>query len=633
MFRAFFRRLALAASLVVLLALFILLIIGAVYPHSSKASGSTVQLSTLHDSRISNQQTGIKSRLHPTILQNVSTHPIPFQVASHTVCNPCGSGDLVLNNGSVQLRPKAYLIFWGPNWKDSSGNLTKDGQIVEKYFSDVGGSNFENILTQYYMQMPNGSLSYIPNTLQYAATQAWIDTSTPPNSHLCVRNTVEDSAIQAEVETAIQKNGWPQDDPSATFFVYTPPGWAVRFPAPFPFWYEGCSNRSPGFCGYHWTNPVSLNRYAAIVFPTTNCFVTQSPNGNIPGDSLANITSHEQFEAITDPLPYYGWADSSTPTKQEIGDKCAWNFLAGYTDLRNGGVFELQEEYSNATHSCVNTFTPYVYFGSADDYVYAVSTTDHSLRWRFKTGSYVYSSPAVVNGVVYIGSEDSSVYALNASNGSLLWHYQTGSYIDCTPTVINGVVYIGSSDFYIYALNASNGSLLWHYQTGSYVYSSPAVVNGVVYIGSSDFYVYALNASNGSLIWRYQTGGYVRSSPAVVNGVVYVDSFDGYLYAFNASTGSLLWQSHSGGDSRIAPAVVNGVVYTGGAGVAYAFNASTGSLLWQQVAGALSEPTVTYGVAYVGAQNGISTLNATDGSLLWSYQSGNNVYSSPVVAP
>ncbi len=515
MFRAFFRRLTLAASLIVLLTISLSSVVPTHVDFAkAQASGSTAQLSTLHDSRISNQLTGVKARLHPTILQNVSTHPIPFQVASHTVCNPCGSGDLVLNNGSVQLRPKAYLIFWGPNWKDSSGNLTKAGQIVEKYFSDVGGSNFENILTQYYMQMSDGSLSYIPSTLQYAANQAWIDTSKPPNSHLCFSNTVEDSAIQTEVETAIQKNGWPQSDPSATFFVYTPPGWAVRFPAPFPFWYEGCSNGSPGFCGYHWTNPVSLNRYAAIVYPTTNCFVQQTPNGNIPGDSLTNITSHEQFEAITDPLPYHGWADSSTPTKQEIGDKCAGNFQAGYTHLRNGGVFELQEEYSNATHSCVNTFTPYVYFGSADDYVYAVSTTDHSLRWRFKTGGFVYSSPTVVNGVVYIGSNDS--------------------------------------------------------------------------------YAYALNASNGSLIWRYQTGGYVRSSPAVVNGVVYVDSFDGYLYAFNASNGSLLWQ---------------------------------------QVAGALSEPTVTYGVIYVGAQNGISTLNATDGSLLWSYQSGNNVYSSPVVAP
>jgi outer membrane protein assembly factor BamB len=37
-----------------------------------------------------------------------------------------------------------------------------------------------------------------------------------------------------------------------------------------------------------------------------------------------------------------------------------------------------------------------------------------TLLWRYSTGSYVVSSPAVVNGVVYVGADDSYVYALNA---------------------------------------------------------------------------------------------------------------------------------------------------------------------------------------------------------------------------
>jgi outer membrane protein assembly factor BamB len=32
------------------------------------------------------------------------------------------------------------------------------------------------------------------------------------------------------------------------------------------------------------------------------------------------------------------------------------------------------------------------------------------------TGSYVYSSPAVANGVVYVGSGDGNVYALGLAN-------------------------------------------------------------------------------------------------------------------------------------------------------------------------------------------------------------------------
>jgi outer membrane protein assembly factor BamB len=306
------------------------------------------------------------------------------------------------------------------------------------------------------------------------------------------------------------------------------------------------------------------------------------------------------------------------------------------TDIILQGLTQTKDQVFTVPQ-CTSSSGQTIYFGSDDSYVYALNGTNHSLRWRYLTGGHIDSSPAVVNGVVYIGSQDSYVYALKATDGSLLWRYQTGNFILSTPTVVNGIVYIGSGDSYVYALNASNGAFLWRYQTGSYVYSSPAVVNGVVYIGSNDFYLYALNASNGSLLWRYQTGGYIRSSPAVANGVVYVDSFDTYLYALNATDGSLLWRSHSGGDSRIAPAIVNGVVYSsgdGGDGGAHAFNATNGTLLWhQQQINVISEPTVASGVVYIGGNSELYALNATDGSLLWSYQPGNNVFSSPVVAP
>ena len=126
----------------------------------------------------------------------------------------------------------------------------------------------------------------------------------------------------------------------------------------------------------------------------------------------------------------------------------------------------------------------------------SLATGGGNLRWRYLTGSSVYSSPAVVKGVVYVGSDDGNVYALNASNGTVLWRYLTGgSVYSSSPAVVNGVVYVGSFDSNVYALNASNGTLRWRYLTGGYpVYSSPVVVKGVVYVGSDDGNVYALTA-------------------------------------------------------------------------------------------------------------------------------------------
>ena len=57
--------------------------------------------------------------------------------------------------------------------------------------------------------------------------------------------------------------------------------------------------------------------------------------------ALANVTSHELSEAITDPRGG-GWFDSSNG---ENGDKCAWSF---HSDVSFGGKsWWLKMEWSN----------------------------------------------------------------------------------------------------------------------------------------------------------------------------------------------------------------------------------------------------------------------------------------------
>jgi PGF-CTERM protein len=97
-----------------------------------------------------------------------------------------------------------------------------------------------------------------------------------------------------------------------------------------------------------------------------------------------------------------------------------------------------------------------------------------------------------------VGSEDNNTYALNATTGAKLWNYTTGSSVYSSPAVANGVVYVGSEDNNTYALNATTGAKLWNYTTGSGVFSSPAVANGTVYVGSVDGNVYAIGNAAGA---------------------------------------------------------------------------------------------------------------------------------------
>jgi eukaryotic-like serine/threonine-protein kinase len=58
----------------------------------------------------------------------------------------------------------------------------------------------------------------------------------------------------------------------------------------------------------------------------------------------------------------------------------------------------------------------------------------------------------------YIGSTDQNIYALNAATGAFLWKYTTGGFIGSSPAVANGTVYVGSYDTYMYAFDKSSGT-------------------------------------------------------------------------------------------------------------------------------------------------------------------------------
>ncbi len=181
-----------------------------------------------------------------------------------------------------------------------------------------------------------------------------------------------------------------------------------------------------------------------------------------------------------------------------------------------------------------------VYVGSwTTGKLFALDATTGAVRWSYTTG-YSLAGPTVVNGVVYVPLDGADigtggVDAINAATGALKWFRATGNYVYTTPAVADGLVYVGSGDHKIYALKAANGAVKWTYTTGLDVTASAAVANGVVYDGSNDGNVYALDAATGVLDWSYATGAPVISSPAVANGKLYIGSDTGIIYAFGLS--------------------------------------------------------------------------------------------------
>jgi eukaryotic-like serine/threonine-protein kinase len=307
-----------------------------------------------------------------------------------------------------------------------------------------------------------------------------------------------------------------------------------------------------------------------------------------------------------------------------------------------------QATLDNAVRSSITISGSTAYVGTMSGNVYALDAITGSTLWTYNTGTKIFTTPTVANGMVYVGSADNwNYYALNAADGSLAWSFHTGGGTFSSVTVVNNIAYIGSTDKNMYALDANNGNTIWTFTSAGEIRDSPAVVDGVIYfgcfVGSTDVgsgNLYALNAATGTEIWSSPTGDsdtYSNSCPAVVGGVVYVGSTDHHLYAFKASDGTQIWNFPTPAKVSSSPAVHNGIVYVGcESGDFYAINAATGTQVWTAKAGGIiySSPAIADGVVYVGGygDDTVYAFDASSGSILWSHTTGNGVFSSPTIS-
>ena len=289
--------------------------------------------------------------------------------------------------------------------------------------------------------------------------------------------------------------------------------------------------------------------------------------------------------------------------------------------------------------------------------------TELNLRWNFKTGGGVGSTPIIVEGRVYVGSQDKNIYCIDARDGRRLWNFTTGARIKSSPAVVDGKVYVGPDDGYVYCLDAKNGTRMWKTYAGGYieahfkavtgVRSSPIVVGDRVYVGSLDTNLYCLDADSGDIVWNYKTEGYITSSPAASDGAVYItsqESNSGALYKIDAAEGSVIWKcdipyviaADRGTDLHVSPTVADGMVFVAANKQNYyGINAATGEIEWTYVTTEGTEGIGGYLVASMAYHDGelyivdmffITALDANTGEVVWKSWIGTELYTSPTYA-
>ena len=291
--------------------------------------------------------------------------PIEAQNAAQNAPAAQGAGfaptatNLVYGTGPVMRNPTNYLIFWQPPGRAAfpAGYQT----AIEKFFQNVGGTPFYNIVTQY----GDSSGTPVPNATSLGAPSFTDTTTAPPSGNDgTVAHPLTDGDIQNEVTVALAANpAWASPSVNVEYFVFTPSDVDECFNSSSCFAITGGSNGA--YCAYHsFFNGTTIYAYQPFAsngscYPSTAIQNLGYPNSQAVDVVLGEV-SHEMIESNTDPL-LNAWQGTSGIT-DEIGDKC--NFIFGYVApdgtnvVLNGNRFKIQEEFSNDITACTKRYGP-----------------------------------------------------------------------------------------------------------------------------------------------------------------------------------------------------------------------------------------------------------------------------------
>jgi outer membrane protein assembly factor BamB len=152
-----------------------------------------------------------------------------------------------------------------------------------------------------------------------------------------------------------------------------------------------------------------------------------------------------------------------------------------------------------------------LFIGDYDGRLWALSPATGATRWVGRVNGKIYGTPAVEGGRVFVPSVAYSLWAFSTS-GRRLWHVSTGSYVYSSPAVADGVVCFGAYNGDFYGVSAGSGRVLWRVPTGGPVSGAAVIVDGVAYAGSFSHQIIGVKLHTGRRLVTFPHGQFVPVS-------------------------------------------------------------------------------------------------------------------------
>jgi len=288
-------------------------------------------------------------------------------------------------------------------------------------------------------------------------------------------------------------------------------------------------------------------------------------------------------------------------------------------------------------------------FSAAGKTVFALDRRTGEKKWTFRAKSQVLASGALGGGAFFAGSDDKHFYALDQQTGKLLWKFKADEFTGGVAVgEEEGAVYVGSATGQLHAY-FFNGTKRFNFDAGGNVASTPALDETGIYFGDDAGTFFKLDRHSGSQVWNLKFASGIRCPARLEEDGIFITIGDpdgsksGEVVRVDYD-GKVRWRADCGGGKRkclscwTSPAVVGNIVIAGcgldsdETGVVWGLDKATGDVRWKFSAGndcQTSSPVVIGDAVVLGCIDGkLYALNAADGHLRWSFTAGAGIWAT-----
>ncbi len=265
-------------------------------------------------------------------------YPLRTRITPLEVGQRAANAKVLYYGGPVLANAKVYAVFWG------SGVDQALQEGMGPFYSAVLNSTHMDAMKQYstFVKAVDGRQGTNQTLGRGAYGGGYLITPSRTAKRL------DDLDIRAELEEQVAKGALPRPDSNSLYMIHFPAGVSITI--------EGATS-CQAFCAYH--NGFTSTNLGDIFYGVMPAFNSGACRFGCGGsaknfDTTTIISSHELFEAITDPFPTPGDKPSfpqawNTSGGEEVGDLCSH----GATDLKTSkGSYKIQLEWDNSIGDC-----------------------------------------------------------------------------------------------------------------------------------------------------------------------------------------------------------------------------------------------------------------------------------------